>query len=121
MLIKRIEIRNFRKLARPVRLDGLQPGLNVIAGDNEEGKSTVLEAVRAALFDRHNLTGEGASSFQPFGSAVRPEVRLAFEVGGEEYHLAKSYCQNQSAELHTSDKAFNGPAAEERLRELLER
>ena len=41
MRIRRIEIANFRKLAEPVVIDTIEPRLTVIAGQNEEGKSTV--------------------------------------------------------------------------------
>ena len=51
MRIRRIEVRDFRKLGHVV-IDGLADGLNVIAGGNETGKSTLVAALRAALFDR---------------------------------------------------------------------
>ena len=49
MQISRIAIRNFRKLTGMPPLEGLGPGLNVVVGSNEAGKSTVLAALRAAL------------------------------------------------------------------------
>ena len=52
MRIRRIEIANFRKLADPVVIDTIEPRLTVIAGQNEEGKSTVLEALQAVFFNR---------------------------------------------------------------------
>lgn len=119
MLFKRIAIRNFRRLQQPVRIDGLAPGLNVIAGDNEEGKSTVLRALRAALFDKHTLSGNAAAAFQPYGSQVRPEIEVEFELAGKTYRLRKGFCQRPSAELSGPDGTHTGPAAEDRLRELL--
>jgi hypothetical protein len=119
MLFKRIAIRNFRRLQQPVSIDGLAAGINVIAGDNEEGKSTVLRALRAALFDKHTLGGNAASAFQPYGSQVRPEVEVDFQIGGQEYRLSKGFCQKPGAELAAPDGRHAGPAAEERLKELL--
>ena len=49
MLIRRIQVRNFRKFVDPVDISDLGPVLIVIAGDNEAGKSTLPEALRAAL------------------------------------------------------------------------
>src|SRR5690606_15944377 len=108
MLFKRVAIRNFRRLQQPIRIDGLRSGLNVIAGDNEEGKSTVLRALRAALFDKHTLSGNAAAAFQPYGSQVRPEVELEFELAGKPYRLSKGFCQRPSAELTGSDGQHSG-------------
>lgn len=119
LVIKSIEVSNFRKLKGPVRIEGLGDGLTIIAGDNEEGKSTLLEAVRAALFEKHSLTGEVAESFQPYESSVRPEVSVEFSLNGGLYRIEKGFCQKPTAELTTPTGSFSGQAAEDQLRELL--
>ncbi len=48
MIILRVHVRRFRKLAGQVLECG--PGLNVIRGRNDSGKSTLHEAFSAALF-----------------------------------------------------------------------
>jgi uncharacterized protein YhaN len=118
MIFRAIRICNFKKLIGPIVIDRLDPKLTVIAGDNEEGKSTVLAAIRAALFDRHRIGGEAANDMQPFGSRVRPEVSLQFELGGEAYQLRKAFCQSPEAELLTPRGRITGPAVEERLQEM---
>lgn len=119
MRIRRIEIKNFKKLVDPVVIEGLGDGTTVIAGDNEEGKSTVLQALRSVLFDRHNLTGEAAEAMQPFGHRVRPEIALDFEIGGALFRLSKGFCQRPSAELRMSSGTLSGQAVEDKLQELL--
>lgn len=119
MQIRRIEIQNYKKLIGPVVIDKIGDGITVIAGDNEEGKSTLLQALRTVLFDRHNLTGDAADAMQPFGHRVRPEIGLEFEIGGVTYKLKKGYCQKASAELITPTGVLAGLAAEEKLQELL--
>jgi DNA repair exonuclease SbcCD ATPase subunit len=119
MRFRRIAVRNFRKLTAPVVIDGLGDGVTVIAGDNEEGKSTLLQAIRAGLFERHNLGGKAVETMQPFGSSVRPEIQLDFEIDGEAYAINKGFAQKPSARLTTPSGAFEGAAAEERLAELL--
>jgi hypothetical protein len=44
----------------------------VIAGDNEDGKSTLLLALRAALFVKHKISAGVSEELLPFGSKVRP-------------------------------------------------
>lgn len=119
MLFRRISVRNFRKLVSPAVIDGLGEGVTIIAGDNEEGKSTLLLAIRTGLFERHNLGGKAADAMQPFGSSVRPEIRLEFEIDGESYSITKGFAHRSSALLTTPNGMFEGPAAEERLAELL--
>ncbi len=119
MIIRKIEVRNFRKLAEPVVIDGLGPGATLIAGDNEDGKSTLVEAIRTAFFVKHSITGEFADAMQPYNSNVRPEVRIEFELDGQVYRLFKAYCQRPQAELVTPAATFNGSAAEEHLSQLL--
>lgn len=119
MQIRKIEILNYRKLIEPISIDKIGDGITVIAGDNEEGKSTLLQALRSALFDRHNLTGDAADSMQPFGCKVRPEITLEFEIDGFTYKLTKGFCQRPTAELITPTGIASGAHAEERLQELL--
>lgn len=119
MQIRRIEVQNYRKLIGPVVIDNIGDGLTVIAGDNEEGKSTLLQALRSALFDRHSLSGSAADSMLPFGHKVRPEIKLEFEVDGVRYKLAKGFCSRPGAELVTPTGTVIDDHAEERLQELL--
>lgn len=48
MYIKKIHIENFKKFKGPFDLE-LNEGLNIIVGNNEAGKSTVIEAIFLAL------------------------------------------------------------------------
>ena len=53
MRVRELEIENFRKFRQPVHLAGFDDGLNLVCEANEAGKSTVLDALRAVLFERH--------------------------------------------------------------------
>ena len=119
MHFRRIAVRNFRKLASPLVIEELGEGVTVIAGDNEEGKSTLLDAIRTGLFERHNMSGRAVEAMQPFGFSVRPEIQIDFEINGNTYSIAKGFAQRASALLTTANGTFEGPAAEERLAELL--
>lgn len=118
MRIRAIEIRDFRKLGH-VRIEGLADGLNVLVGDNEAGKSTLLAALRAGFFDRHRLTGDAADAMQPYGQTVRPEIAIEFELAGRPWRLHKAFCQRPEAELAGPGERLTGDAVEDRLAELL--
>ncbi len=117
MRLRRVEVRSFRKIGHLV-VDGLSDGLNVIVGDNEAGKSTLLAAMRAALFEKHRVRGEAAEAMLPYGQAVRPEVALEFELEGRPWRLRKAFCQRPEAELTGPGERLTGDAVEERLAEM---
>ncbi|MBK1727211.1 AAA family ATPase [Halorhodospira neutriphila] len=119
MQLQRVRVTNFRKLMGPVEIAELPPGLAVIGGGNEEGKSTLLEAIRAALFEKHGLMGEAARAMQPLGAAVAPEVELDFTVGGTEYRLWKRFVSKPRAELCGGGQTWADDAAEDQLQALL--
>ena len=107
--IRRVCIEDFRKLRGPVRLDGLGDGLTVVAGDNEEGKSTVLEAIRAALFCRHRANGEYVDALAPFGcDGARPVVELDFAINGGAYRLRKAFCRKPHEAVLTAGGRLQG-------------
>jgi uncharacterized protein YhaN len=120
MRLREIEIRDFRKL-RSASIKGLVDGVNVIAGNNEAGKSTVLSGLQTAFFQRHNISGKLLESIQPYGCSVRPEVDLSFEIDGLTYRLQKTFAGSSGkAELTCPDgKRFMNHDADRKLEELL--
>ena len=85
--IRKVRLEQFRKFRAPLTLDGLGSGLNIMIEPNETGKSTLLEALRAAFFVRDNTRNQLAQSFAPYGEAVGPEITVAFEVDGDEWSV----------------------------------
>ncbi|SDH44005.1 DNA repair exonuclease SbcCD ATPase subunit [Bradyrhizobium sp. Rc2d] len=119
MLIRELAIENFRKFRRPIRLAGFEDGLNLVCDQNEAGKSTALEALRAVLFERHGSRSDRIRSFRPHGDDVAPTVELTFEIGGKVWKLRKRFLQNASVELEGPNGRATGDEAEERLQALL--
>jgi DNA repair exonuclease SbcCD ATPase subunit len=93
MRFKSIEVDQFRQFRNKVGVHDLAAGLNVIAGNNEAGKSTLLQAVRAALFDRY--TSSVGESFRPYGAEVSPKVRVIFGLDGVEHRLMKVFSRRR--------------------------
>ena len=119
MLIKRIEIKNFRRLIGPIAIENLASGINVIAGDNEEGKSTILQALRALFFQRHNSTSQTVNDYQPYNNRVRPEVAVDFEWNNKFFHVRKGFCvKPYVAEFKSAEDNIQGSEVEERISQL---
>ncbi|RIY01323.1 hypothetical protein D3218_08120 [Aureimonas flava] len=118
MYLRALTLREFAGVSSLV-LDRFESGLNVIVGDNEAGKSTVLAALRAAFFQKHRSSGEATRALVPYGRQARPEVEVAFSLGGTDYRLRKAFLQKPEAELSWSGGRLQGDAVEERLAELL--
>ena len=53
MNIRKVAIKNFKCFKDIFELD-LKDGVNIIVGNNEEGKSTILEAIHLALSGLYN-------------------------------------------------------------------
>src|SRR5690242_17759750 len=94
MIVRRIRVRRFRGL------DDLEltfrPGLNVIRGRNDAGKSTLHLAFSAALFP---VRPSEAKSYGPWTGQEGPagEVVLEFEAAGHPYALRKDFASHKAA------------------------
>ncbi|GFE93898.1 AAA family ATPase [Acetobacter persici] len=119
LVIRRISVENFRKFRTPVVIEGLTDGLNIVIEPNETGKSTLLDALRAAFFVRFNTRNQLAQSFAPHGDAVGPEVEVAFEVDGAPWSVTKHFLRSASVEVSGPQGRAQGEEAEARLNALL--
>lgn len=120
MRLRRLVVRNFRKLEGPVRLEALGDGLTLVSGCNEEGKSTLLAALKAALFEHHKVGGAVREAMVPLGTAgVVPEVEVDFEIEGGRWALRKAFGRGGAELVCPRGQRYAGDAAEDRLRELL--
>ncbi|MFZ7197388.1 AAA family ATPase, partial [Bordetella avium] len=118
MRLHRIALQEFRKFREPVVLDGLDAGLNIIAGPNEAGKSTYAMALRAAFLERYNTSK--VADLAPYGMAgARPTVCIEFEHGGRHYALQKHFLHKARCELRIDGSRLEGEEAEQTLARLL--
>ena len=120
MKIRSLAIENFRRFREPMRLDGLTGGLNLICEPNESGKSTVLEAMRAALFERHGAGSGFVKSLRPWGDETAPTVELTFDIGDDSWVVSKRFLQRPQITLTGPGAVtFTSDAGEEKLQTLL--
>ncbi len=124
MRLIQLKVETFRCIER-ARID-FSPGLNVLHGPNDLGKSTLAAAIRAALLLAHGQREH--KEFIPWSADVAPKVELDFEVGGDFFRVAKSFGDGSRGQslLSTSkdgrDYAVGskGREVDERLRALLQ-
>lgn len=118
LVIRQIAIDGFRKFRKPFAIENLSDGLNIVIEPNETGKSTLLEALRAAFFVRHNTRNQLAQSFAPYGEAVGPEIKVSFDVDGSPWSLTKRFLRSPSLEISGPQGRAQGDDAEARLNTL---
>jgi len=89
MRLVSVTVRNYR-IHREVTVP-FGEGVTVIAGPNESGKSTLVEAVHHALFLRSRVSGEIAQSLRSAHHAGHPSVVLEFEAAGRRLTIEKTF------------------------------
>src|SRR5574340_275138 len=123
MRITRLRIRD---LQRPRDLDlELAPGITIVRGPNEAGKTTIQRAIELALFRRATSAGADIESLRGWGGdGAAPSVELEFEDrDGGPGHLTKVFAGAKGqARLEQGGEATDDPAAvDRRLAELTDR
>ncbi|MCD6390784.1 MAG: AAA family ATPase [Dehalococcoidia bacterium] len=90
MWLKRIELKNFKRLVDFQAQ--FHPGINVVKGPlNEMGKSTLLEGIIAALFYNPKSTSREIRDYVSWGSTRRYQTSLEFEEKGNRCLLEKDF------------------------------
>lgn len=120
MKLRSLAVNQFKKFTVPMRLEGIEDGLNVVVGPNEMGKSTLLDALRAALFEKYSSKAQPITALQNDRNQAGPVVELAFELDDGVYRVTKRFVKKPYARLSCPDgRTLEGDAAEDMLRSLL--
>ena len=120
MKLRKLSVNQFKRFTDPTQLSELCDGLNLVVGPNELGKSTLLDALRAVLFERNSSKAQQIKALQNDRSGAAPVVELVFDVNGAEYTLTKRFVKSPYARLQCPDGTLlEADAAENRLRNLL--
>jgi len=102
-----------------------QPGLNVIVGPNEAGKSTIFWGIQEVLFTpvklHRKVFEKEMKRFLPIGGGDTVHVELYFKLKGQTFELKKTWGATQQAELRVPDGSIitDEVAISERLGNLL--
>ena len=122
MRIHRLELTNVRGIEH-LALDELpETGVVVIHGENEAGKSTIVEALDVVLTEKHSGRSKRIRALQPVGKDVAPEVTAELSVGEYRFRIAKRWLSKKSCELNITaprPAQFTGSQADDELERIL--
>ncbi len=124
MILLELGVEAFRCFREPFSLSRLDPGLNLICGPNEAGKSTLFAALAHGLLTNHRTSGRSVEELRPWGTQLSPRIWMVVERGGQRWRISKRFLDQRSCRLERADGASlqavaEGDAAEEMLRDLL--
>ena len=120
MKIKAIRLAEVGPFSEGVALEGLSGRLDVLAGPNELGKSTLFRALALLLAEKHTSTARSIQALRP-NSGGAPLVEAEMEIEGCNWRLTKRFLTQRSAELADieSGRVWRGSDAEEKAAQLL--
>ena len=114
--VTRLALQDVGVIRGHVDLGAFDPQITLITGANETGKSTAVEALRCALFEKHNAGHAGIRDLQTHGTNLPPQVWVDFTVGGRRYALHKQFLKGAMAHLVIDDtEPLVGAEADEAL------
>jgi DNA repair exonuclease SbcCD ATPase subunit len=123
VILHSLEVENFRAV-REARLTFAR-GLNVLYGPNDLGKSSLVEALRAAFL----LSPQSAASadFRPWGTDQAPKVVVKFEFAGVVWRITKEFAiaprgtalLERKSDGDDWQEVATGRAVEGKLREII--
>lgn len=94
MVIKKLMIHNFGKIHDREII--LSPGINVLYGENESGKTTVHTFMKAMLYGVQRMRGKAAhhdmyTRYEPWENPSVYGGSMWFETGGRNYRLSRNF------------------------------
>lgn len=121
MKLKALRVAQVGRFDEPVAVEGFSGGLDVLAGPNEMGKSTLFRALRLLLTTKHSARGGSVTGLIPYAGG-QPTVEADLEIGGTLWRMTKRYGKGPRAQL--TDLGRNvvisrGTEADEKITELI--
>lgn len=121
MRLEAVELEAVGTFADRVVVRDFSPGLNVLAGPNERGKSTWLKALLTLFLEGHRAKKQAVEELRPYGGGA-PRIACRFALGEAVWRVEKQYLAAAKAELAKVSGADRhvGADAETELARLLE-
>ena len=120
MKLLALRVAAFRRFSQPAAVEGFGDGINVLAGPNEMGKSTLFHALEAAFLTRYKVTGAALDMMRPHAGG-EPVVEVEFEAQGRRWSICKQFGRGAGAVLTDvtgGKEVARNAEAEERLASL---
>lgn len=91
MRLRALRVFDIRQFGgRGVALEGIEDGLNSFAEPNETGKSTLFEALHAAMFEKFTSSGKAVQGLRPYAGG-NPRVSIDLETGEGLFRVEKRF------------------------------
>lgn len=122
MRIHDLIIDNVRAIEHLELRDLPATGVILIHGENEAGKSTILDAIDAVLHFKHTAGGKDVRVLEPAGRDAGPEVTLTATVGPYTFTIHKRFKRRKLSELSISAprrEQYTGREADDKLEAIL--
>ncbi|MCL4764773.1 MAG: hypothetical protein KJZ80_00890 [Hyphomicrobiaceae bacterium] len=121
MRIRAIRMRELGCFSAPVALEGLSGELDVLAGPNELGKSTILKGLQALFTAPHTSQASDIRELRPYAGGA-PLIEADFEAEGRLWRLRKQYLSEKQTlltDVGSGKVAARGEEAHRRALELI--
>lgn len=121
MRIRSVRLVDFRGVA-DCRVE-FGPGVTVVEGPNEVGKSSIAEALRLIRDSKATSGAREIRLVQPVGRDVGPEVTVDLTTGDYDLQYRKRWLRRPETELHVRSprpEDLSGDAAHDRFRAILD-
>ena len=103
MRLVSVTLHDIRRFTRPVRIQGIGPGLNVFCAPNENGKSTLFDALQALFFQPHRTQGKEIRALKPQAGGI-PRVEVEVDVPQGRFRIVKQWLTRPLAEIYQGDR-----------------
>lgn len=122
MKICAIRLENIRRFVDPVEITGFGPGLNVLTAPNEQGKSTIFDALHVLFFKDAKSWDKEIRALVPHAGGD-PRIEVELEQDGKRYRVAKQFFKSPGkgeVRVWQGDRLLHqADAAEEWLKGLI--
>lgn len=103
MKIKGLRVFEVGRFCDAVAVEGFSGKLDVLAGPNEMGKSTLFRALQMLLTLKHNSSGDAVRRLTPYGGG-QPLIEADLEINGKLWRISKRYGKRPRAQLTDLNK-----------------
>lgn len=125
MRIHGLNLHNIRGISQLELSELPETGVVVIHGDNEAGKSTIMDAIDACLNYKYSGFPKDIKSLVPADGSGWPEIRLDLSIGPYRMEIYKQFSSSAASKkcelkLHSPKKArLRGDEAENEFRSII--